>query len=53
VIGRKEKLAGLAQYEKALERRISINFYDSFAAVHKNLRENLFNGIVIAGCVEL
>jgi len=53
VIGRKEKRYDFAQFEKALERRININFYDSFAGVHKSLRENLFNGIVIAGGVEI
>jgi predicted nucleotidyltransferase len=53
VIGRKEKRFDLVQYEKALERKININFYDSLAGVHKSLRENLCNGIVIAGGIEL
>ena len=53
VIGRKAKQANLEKYEKELERKISINFYDSLKAVHKNLKENLFNGILLAGGAEL
>lgn len=53
VIGRKNKEIDLNHYEKELGRRININFYDSFKNTHKNLKENLCNGIVIAGSVEL
>ena len=53
VIGRKEKKAELMKYEKELEREININFYDSFKNIHKNLKENLCNGIIIIGGVEL
>lgn len=53
VIGRKNKLIDLEQFEKMLGRKIRINFYDSFKGIHKNLKENLFNGIVLSGGVEL
>ena len=53
VIGRKEKEVNLNKFEKTLERKININFYDSFNKIHKNLRENLFNGIVLTGGIEL
>lgn len=53
VIGRKDKQIDLAKYEKYLERKININFYDSFKSIHKNLKENLCNGIMLAGSVEL
>lgn len=53
VIGRKEKATALTKYERELERRISINFYDSFKNIHKHLKENLCNGFVLAGGVEL
>jgi len=53
VIGRKDKLVNLEQFEKMLMRKIMINFYDSFKHIHKNLKENLFNGIVVAGGIEL
>ena len=53
VIGRKDKTLDLTKYEKELERQININFYDSFKNIHKNLKENLCNGIILAGSVEL
>lgn len=53
VIGRKEKMVNLSAYEKILERTININFYDSFSKIHKNLKENLCNGIVLSGGTEL
>lgn len=53
VIGRKEKSVELKIFKEKLEREIVVNFYDSFKDIHKNLKENLFNGVVIAGSVEL
>ncbi len=53
VIGRKEKILNLEKFEKILIREIRINFYDSFKNIHKNLKENLFNGIVLSGGIKL
>ncbi len=53
VIGRKNKLINLEQFEKILERKIRVNFYNSFKDIHKNLKENLFNGFVLSGGIEL
>jgi len=53
VIGRKEKNIDLAKFEKILERKININFYESLSKIHKNLKENLFNGIMLFGGIEL
>lgn len=53
VIGRKEKEINLTKFDKLLERTININFYTSFEKIHKNLKENLFNGIVLTGGIEL
>jgi len=53
IIGRKEKKVALNKFIKILERVININFYDSFKGIHKNLRENLCNGIVLVGGIEL
>jgi len=53
VIGRKEKDIKLEDYEKLFERKININFYNSFKDIHKNLKENIFNGIVLIGGIEL
>ena len=53
VVSRKDKIVDTANYEKLLERKININFYISFKNIHKNLKENLCNGIVLAGGIEL
>ena len=39
--------------EKELGRQININFYNSFKNIHKHLKANLCNGIVLAGGIEL
>ena len=53
VIGRKDKRIDVIKYEKELRRQININFYNSFKSIHKHLKENLCNGIVLVGGVEL
>ncbi len=53
VIGRKDKLFDLATYETYLERKINLNFYNDFKSIHKNLKENLCNGIILTGSIEL
>ncbi|MFH0752235.1 MAG: nucleotidyltransferase domain-containing protein [archaeon] len=53
IIGRKSKEIDLTKYEKTLERKILINFYDSFKNIHKHLKENICNGIILAGSIEL
>lgn len=53
VIGRKDKQIDLLKYENSLGRQININFYDSFKNIHKHLKENLCNGIILIGGVEL
>jgi predicted nucleotidyltransferase len=53
IIGRKEKKINLEDYEKRLERKINVNYYDSFEKIHTNLKENLANGIVLSGGFQL
>lgn len=53
VIGRKDKLLKLEEYEKNLNRKININFYNSWNEIHNNLRDNILNGIILQGSVEL
>ena len=53
VIGRKEKKVDLTEFNKILERTIFINFYSSFGEIHKNLKENILNGIILFGGIEL
>jgi predicted nucleotidyltransferase len=53
LIGGKEKAVDLVHFERHLERKININYYDSMRSINKELRENLCNGIVLAGAIEL
>lgn len=53
VIGRKIKKVDTSSFDKILERKIIVNFYESFHKIHKDLKDNLMNGIVLAGGVDL
>ncbi|MEM3373583.1 MAG: nucleotidyltransferase domain-containing protein [Candidatus Woesearchaeota archaeon] len=49
VINTEEKKINLSKFEKVLERKINLNFFDSFQNINKYLKENLANGILLAG----
>lgn len=53
VIERKEKLLELEKYEKILKRKINLNFYNSWKDIHKHLKNNILNGILLHGSIEL
>lgn len=53
IVGCKEKSFNLETFEKILKKEIRINFYESFNEIHKNLRSNLFNGIILSGRISL
>jgi|SRR3989338_5109068 len=53
VIGRKDKMLELEEYEKILNRKINMNFYNSWQEIHKHLKNNILNGILLHGGVEL
>jgi predicted nucleotidyltransferase len=53
VIGRKDKILKVEDYEKKLGRKININFYSSIKSIHENLKNNILNGIVLQGGVGL
>jgi len=53
IIGRGEKQIELTKFETILERTININFYETFKVIHKYLKENLFNGIILVGGIDL
>ena len=53
VVGYKQKNINLSKFEQRLERPILIHFYLSFKEINKNLKENILNGIVLKGGVEL
>ncbi|MGE0793650.1 MAG: nucleotidyltransferase domain-containing protein [Candidatus Woesearchaeota archaeon] len=53
VIGRKDKLINLEKYEKILQRTINLSFFGSWSKININLKENICNGIILFGTVEL
>lgn len=53
IIGTKEKEIDLSKFEKFLERKVHINFYNSWKNIHKHLKESILNGILLSGSVEL
>ncbi|MEK6616645.1 MAG: nucleotidyltransferase domain-containing protein [Bacteroidota bacterium] len=52
IIGARKE-AYFAKFEKALERQIIINHYPSFQKINKHLLNNILNGIVLKGSVNL
>lgn len=53
IIGSKEKKISLEKFEKIFQRKININFYNSLKEININLRNNILNGIVLAGGIEI
>jgi DNA-binding MarR family transcriptional regulator len=53
IIGNRDKELSIEKFEKILGKKIIIQFYSSFSKIHKELKENLFNGILLQGGVEL
>jgi len=53
IVGTKGKETDLTTFNKKLERTIIINFYASFNEIHKHLKDNILNGILLSGSVDL
>lgn len=53
IIGINDKKIDLTKFEKLLEREININFYESWKTINKHLKNNILNGIILHGGVEL
>lgn len=53
IIERGEKILNLEKYEQVLKRKINVNFYKSWKNIHKHLRNNILNGILLQGSVEV
>lgn len=53
IIERKEKILDIKKFEKILNRKINVNFYKSWKDIHEHLKNNILNGIVLCGGVEL
>ena len=53
IIERKDKLFHVEKFEEILNREININFYKDWKSIHKHLKNNILNGIILHGNVEL
>ncbi|MBS3176029.1 nucleotidyltransferase domain-containing protein [Candidatus Woesearchaeota archaeon] len=53
VIGRKDKILDLENYDQILHRKVNINFYDSWKKIHEHLKNNILNGILLHGGIAL
>ncbi len=53
VIERKDKNLNLEKFENTLNRKINVNFYESWNKIHKHLKNNILNGILLHGVIEL
>ena len=53
IIGSDRKNISLEKYEKILFKKISLQYYNSFNEIHKNIKEGLLNGILLKGGVQL
>ena len=53
VIGVKNKELNLTKFENIFERKIILNYYKSFKSIDKHLLNNILNGILLKGSVEL
>ncbi|MEA3329839.1 MAG: hypothetical protein U9Q06_03790 [Nanoarchaeota archaeon] len=53
IIGTKEKEIDLIKFDKILGKKIILNFYSSFKKIHKHLKDNILNGVLLSGSVDL
>lgn len=53
VIGTKSRSVDLTKFNKLMERIISINCYKSWNDLHQHLKNNILNGILLSGGIDL
>ncbi len=53
VVGRKEKTLPFEEYERTLQRKINVQYYKSWKDIPEYLKNNILNGIILQGSVEL
>ncbi|HLD55363.1 MAG TPA: nucleotidyltransferase domain-containing protein [Candidatus Nanoarchaeia archaeon] len=53
ILEEKEKEVDIKKFEIFLNKKINLQFYGPLNSIHKNLRENILNGIVISGSFKL
>ena len=53
IVGTKGNDIDLERFDILLERKVNINFYESWDKIHKNLKESILKGIFLNGGVKL
>lgn len=53
IIESKEKRINLDKFENLFAKKINVNFYDDFKNIHKNLKSNILNGVILIGRINL
>jgi predicted nucleotidyltransferase len=53
IVGSAKKELNLVRFNKTLEKTIFLHFFESFSKIPKELKENICNGIVFSGGIEL
>ncbi len=53
VVGRKSKVLSLDKFEKVLQRKVHVQFFASWGNIESHVRNNILNGIVLEGSVNL
>lgn len=53
LIGYKDRSIDLQSFDSRLQRKTQIHFFKDNKDIHKNLKENIINGIVLYGAVKL
>ncbi|MBU0957255.1 MAG: nucleotidyltransferase domain-containing protein [Nanoarchaeota archaeon] len=53
IVGAKEKEIKSEKFDKLLEKEVRINFYKNWKEIHKNLKNNILNGIILVGRIDL
>ena len=53
IVGSGIKEIDLAEFDKLLEREVFLHFFEGWDKINKELKSNIFNGIVLAGAIEL
>jgi len=53
IIGAKEKKVDVKKFDRLLERSIHLNFYGSWKDIHKDLKDNILDGITLSGGIQL
>ncbi|MEK6917701.1 MAG: nucleotidyltransferase domain-containing protein [Nanoarchaeota archaeon] len=53
IIGYKDKSIDLNIFERKIQRRVQLHFFKESGNIHKDLKENIINGITLEGAIKL